>query len=101
MIKTKLSPQEIKHIAILAKLEPNQGEEIALGKQVEITVEYISELSEVDTANVPITTQVTGLTNIFREDLIDKKRVLTQNQALFNAKRAHNGYFVVNAIFED
>lgn len=89
------------YLAKLAKLQPNASDKKALEKQLQSTIEYISKLSEIDTSSVELTSQVTGLSNVFREDEIDEKRILTQEEALKNAKRKYKGFFVVNAIFED
>jgi len=65
------------------------------------TIEIVKLLNQLDTTNISPNFQVSGLTNIFREDKIDKKRVLTQAQALANAKHTYQGYFVVSAILHE
>ena len=71
-----------------------------LESQLEETLETIAQLDEVDTKNVEPTSQVTGMTNVFREDVIDQARILSQSEALSNAKNTHKGYFVVPALIE-
>ncbi|MBI3559237.1 Asp-tRNA(Asn)/Glu-tRNA(Gln) amidotransferase subunit GatC [Candidatus Gottesmanbacteria bacterium] len=63
-------------------------------------MEIVSKLQKIETKNVVPTSQVTGLTNVFREDVIETDRILTQSEALSNAKKTHNGYFVVPKILE-
>jgi aspartyl-tRNA(Asn)/glutamyl-tRNA(Gln) amidotransferase subunit C len=91
----------VAYVATLAKLDPSEEDGKVLETQVESTIDYISRLAEIDTANVPPTSQVTGLKNVFREDVVDKKRILEQKDALAGAKRTHNGFFVVKGLFGD
>ena len=66
-----------------------------------MTVGYVSQLQSVNTEDVVETSQVTGLENVLREDEIDESRILTQEEALSGAKSTHNGFFVVDRIFEE
>ena len=61
----KLSKQDIKHIANLARLELSEKELDKYGKQLSDVLGYIDQLQEVDTKGVEPTAQVTGLTNVF------------------------------------
>ena len=89
---------DVKHLAKLAQMEVTEKEEKTLEKGFEQTLKVIDQLSELDTSQVKPTSQVTGLTNVWREDKVDKSRMLTQKQALSNAKKTHKGYFVVPAV---
>lgn len=89
----------ISHIAKLANLSLLPEEKLKLEKQLEETIDYVRELNQIDTENIEPTSQVTGLENITREDIA--KPSLLQDEALFNAKSKHNGFFKVNAIFKE
>lgn len=101
MKKTAVSPAETKKISLLANLPLSEKQTATFSAQLSSVLDYISKIQSLDTAGVEETAQVTGLTNVFREDVVDESRMLTQEQALSNAKRTHNGYFVVNAVFEE
>lgn len=90
---------DIKHIAKLANLSLTSEEEGKFEKQLEETLATISQLNEVNTDNVKITSQVTGLENVMDEDTA--KPSLSQKDALSNAKNTHNGFFVVKAVLEE
>ena len=90
----------VDYVAALAKLNPRSEERDTLKKQLDETIKYISKLKEIDTSDVPLTSQVTGLKNVFREDVIDESRMFSQSEALKNAKRTHKGFFVIDAILE-
>ncbi len=90
---------DVKHIAKLANLPINQQEEKKLETQLNETLKYIEILTEVDTKNTEPTAHVTGLENITREDTTFPS--LSQKQALSNAKKTHDGLFIVNAILDN
>jgi len=86
------------HVARLANLKIKEKEKKKFQKQLSSILEYISKLQEVDTKNIEITSQVTGLENILREDEV--KPSLSQEEVLSNAKSTQNGLFKVKAILE-
>ena len=86
----------VKYIAKLANLPLSKKEENKFGRQLEETLSYIGNLKEISTENVKPTSQVTGLENITREDIV--KPSLTQEEVLSNTKSQHNGLFKVDAI---
>lgn len=94
------TPEEVKHIAILAHIPLTPQQEIKLAQEFTETLRVVDRLNEVDVNNIEPTNQVTGLTNIFREDVVDTKRMFSQELALSNAKHTHNGFFVVNQILD-
>lgn len=98
---TLVTKEDIAHIAKLANLPITEKQADELTHQVGVTVEYVSALQNLSTDGVKETAQVTGLTNVFREDEIDESRIFTQEEALSNSKRTHNGYFVVDAVLEE
>jgi len=91
---------DIAHIAMLANLQITDEQKAKFTSQLSSVLGYMAKIQSLNTTGVVETAQVTGLTNIFREDVIDKKRMFTQVEALKNAKRVYNGYFVVPAVFE-
>lgn len=97
---TKITAKQVDHVAALAnlKLEPKQGARFQ--KQLSSVLEFVSTINQPHAQKTPETTQVTGLSNVTREDSIDKDRILSQEQALKNAPRSHKGYFVVSQIID-
>ncbi len=95
----KLTIEEVRHVADLAKLRLSEDDIAKFQKQLTDIVEFVGRLQEVDTNNIEPTSQVTGLENVLREDEV--KPSLSQEKVLKNAPRTHNGYFVVDAIFEE
>lgn len=99
--KVELSVDEVRHVADLAKLKLTDIEIENYRKQLSSILEMVGKLKAVNTKRVESTSQVTQLENVFREDKVEKERMLPQEEVLSNAKRKYNGYFVVKAIFEE
>jgi len=91
---------DVKHLANLTQMQVSNKEAKKLSAGFKETLKTISDLNKLNTSKVSSTFQVTGLKNIFRTDKINRKTVLSQKQALSNAKKTHQGYFVVPAIFK-
>ncbi len=95
---TKLTTSDVVHIASLANLIISPELLKNLTVDLSSILDLVGKLQEVDAKNIFPTSQVTGLTNIFREDTVEPS--FSQKETLANAPRTHNGYFVVDAIFE-
>lgn len=95
--KTKLSKKEVLHIAKLANLHLTEKEVRKFQRELSDILEYIEVLNELDTKGVKPTSQVTGLENVFREDVVEKS--LTQTEALSGTRSKYKGYFKIKAIF--
>ena len=67
---------DVKHVAKLANLPLKPGEEDKFAKQFADTLKTVDVINELDTSKVEPTSQVTGLTNVTREDKIDKNRII-------------------------
>jgi aspartyl/glutamyl-tRNA(Asn/Gln) amidotransferase C subunit len=100
MNKTTFTAIDVDKIAKLAHIPvtPEQKKTLAEGFTKILVV--LDQLKKIDVAGVEPTHQVTGLENVTREDEIDVTRILTQDQALANAPKKYNGFFVVDRILE-
>lgn len=90
---------DVSHVAKLANLPLEPEEKDKFEKQLADILSYVEKLKEVDTKNVEITSQVTGLENVTRKD--EAKPSLTQEEALSNTQNKHNGLFKVKAILDN
>ncbi len=68
----KLTKSEVEKIAQLSRLELTEAEKDQYANQLSEVLDYFEKLKEVNTDNVEITAQVTGLENIYRADEIDQ-----------------------------
>lgn len=86
----------VKHVAKLANLPLSPEEEKKFEKQLTEILAYVGKLNSVNTKNVEITSQITGLENVTREDQATSS--LSQDEALSNTKSKHNGMFKVKKV---
>lgn len=95
-MSNKLTTTDVQHIAKLANLTLTEDEVIKFQSQLSDVLDYFDILKKVDTKNIEETHQVTGLRNVYKNDEV--KLSLSQNQALSNADKTHDGYFIVPAV---
>ncbi len=67
---TALTSAQVRHIAKLARLTLTDEEVERFTKDLTSILQYIDMLKEVDTSSVEATAQVTGQSNVFRDDHI-------------------------------
>jgi aspartyl-tRNA(Asn)/glutamyl-tRNA(Gln) amidotransferase subunit C len=91
---------DVTHLAKLANLPITEKQTLALQTSLSKTLDYVDVIKSLDTNNVSETNQVTNLSNVYREDIIDMTRVFSQEQSLSNATKSHNGFFVVNSVMD-
>ena len=89
----KITPEQVRHVARLARLEIEDGAEHKLADQLATILDYVNKLEEVDTRGVPPTSHAIALTNAFREDEVCAS--LPREKALENAPSQETGNFVV------
>lgn len=65
-----LTKDEVLHIAKLARLELKKEEVEKFRTQLSEILEYVGQLQKVDTTGIEPISQITGLQNVVREDLV-------------------------------
>ena len=100
VLKTQVSSViDIDYIAKLANLPLSNKEKALFKKQLKDVLSYISKLDEIDTNKVEPIAHIADLVNITRDD--ETSPSLSQEDALKNAPKIYNGFFEVDAIFEE
>ena len=66
----KISIEEVEHIAELARIELSDAEKKEFAGQLSDVLGYVDQLKEVNTDNIEPVSQVTGLVNVTREDIV-------------------------------
>src|SRR2546421_12930188 len=94
-----LSKAEVRHVAMLARLALEPGDEEFYAEQLSGILAHIDRLQQLDTKSIPPTAQVVEVANTMREDV--PRPCLTQEEALANAPAAVDGFFRVPAIQEE
>ena len=97
----KIDIKQVKHIAKLANLNISDEELDQYSSQLGEVVDYIDELSQVDTDNVEPTSQTTGLINKTRKDETNEDRVLPAHDALSQTQKQIDNYFAVDMLLKE
>lgn len=87
MSKKQLTKEEILHLATLSKLQLTDAEIEKYETQIDETLDYVQNLSELDTSNVKETNQAVDLKNVEFEDGEKNERGLTNKKGYFSVKR--------------
>jgi aspartyl-tRNA(Asn)/glutamyl-tRNA(Gln) amidotransferase subunit C len=93
-----LSRDDVRHVALLARLQLEPGEEETYAGQLSGILGHIARLQELDTDAIPPTAQVVEVRTVMAAD--EPRPSLRQEQALANAPASAEGFFTVRAIVE-
>ena len=95
----KITKEEVKKVAHLARLELNENEISGHAEQLEKILEYIKQLEKIDTNNVPCTTRAIEVINVFRKD--EKKNSDCNEELLELSPSREDNYFKVPKIINE
>ncbi|WLD93752.1 Asp-tRNA(Asn)/Glu-tRNA(Gln) amidotransferase subunit GatC [Alkalihalobacillus sp. AL-G] len=95
---SRITKEEVKHVAKLARLAVTEEEAEMFTKQLDDIIGYAEQLNELNTDDVEPTTHVLDLKNVLREDKV--KDWLTRDEALKNTPDQQNGLIKVPAVLE-
>ncbi len=97
----KLTVDDIEHVARLARLHLSEEEKIRYADQLSVVLDYIEILNEVPTENVEETTQVTGLVDVTREDVVQSTDEITRKKMVEQFPEKIGPLLKVRAVFEE
>ena len=92
----KITKEDVKKVAHLARLELNEHEINNHAEQLEKIMEYIKQLEKIDTYDVPCTTRAIEVVNVFRKD--EKKNSDCTEELLDLGPSREDKYFKVPKI---
>ena len=95
----KITNNEVKKVAHLARLELNEDEINKHAEQLEKILEYIKQLEKIDTYDVPSTTRAIEVINVFRKD--EKKNSDCIEELLELGPSIEDKYFKVPKIINE
>lgn len=93
-----LTLEEVRHIALLARLRLTPEEERRFAKQLSAVLEYADRLRRVDVTGIPPTATVLGVHAPLREDRV--RASLPRDQLLASAPASEDGLFRVPAVLD-
>ena len=95
----KISKEQVKKVAELAKIDLNDQETEYHSIQLEKILDYINQLEKINTDNVPCTTRAIEVVNITRKD---KKVTCKERDDILNlAPSREDDFFKVPKILKD
>ncbi|HXW83319.1 MAG TPA: Asp-tRNA(Asn)/Glu-tRNA(Gln) amidotransferase subunit GatC [Candidatus Binataceae bacterium] len=98
MAESKITLEQVRHVARLARLEIGEAEEQALRADLDEMLKYVEKLSELDTSHVQPTAQVGESGLPLRNDQVTNQPRAAE--MLGNAPSAERGYFKVPKIID-
>ncbi len=93
----KLTHEDILHLAKLARLQLNDEEISQFQNEISDILTYVEQLQSVDVSQLEPTSQVTGLTNVTRDDEI-RRLPYTQTELFSNTPEMEDGYIKVKRV---
>jgi len=96
---TKISKEEVKKVALLARLELNENQINDHAEQLEKILGYIEQLDKINTEDVPCTTRAIEVINAFRKD--EKKDYPNTEELLELAPSREDKFFKVPKIISE
>lgn len=94
-----LSIEEVRKIALLSRLKLSPEEEKRHAETISTVLEFVAELNEVDTEGVEPTAQVTGLEDVWRDDI--SRDCVYKKELLAQMPQVENNLLKVPAVFKD
>jgi aspartyl-tRNA(Asn)/glutamyl-tRNA(Gln) amidotransferase subunit C len=94
----RLTPEEVEHVALLARLRLSEEERARLTTQLNSILEHFEQLRGVDTVGVPPMSHAVPMSNVFRED--EAASSLSPEKALQNAPDQARACFRVPRVIE-
>jgi aspartyl-tRNA(Asn)/glutamyl-tRNA(Gln) amidotransferase subunit C len=92
----KITPEEISHVADLARLQLSSEEVEVMTGQLGDILSYVAKLNELDTEEITPMTHAISIVNAFREDEVQPS--LEREKTLSNGPRQDGESFVVPRI---
>ena len=93
-----VNPEQVRHIAKLARIAMSDGEIEALVPELNNILGWVDQLSQVNTDGVEPLTAVIANTLRLREDIVTDGNV--RDDVLANAPNAEHGFFAVPKVIE-
>ena len=95
----RISSDEVKKVANLARLELNESEIQHHSEQLEKILDYIKQLEKINTENIACTTRAIEVVNVLRKD--EKKHYENSEELLDLAPSSENKFFKVPKIINE
>lgn len=93
-----IDKETVEKVAHLARLELNETEKQEMIKDMSKILDFMAKLNELDTTGVEPLVYMTADANVLRDDVV--KQQITHQEALENAPKHDENYFLVAKVIE-
>ncbi len=94
---TKLTQEQLEYIATLARIEISKENSERIAEDVDSILGFVEHIQATNTDNVEAVSQVTGLQDIWREDIVQDCDI-SRDELLANAPSTQDGYIKVKKV---
>jgi len=94
----KISLEEVEHIAELARIKLTKKEKEELSEELSDILGCIEQLQEVDTNDIEPVSQVTGLINVLKEDVVENCDEDNKKKIIESFPEEKDGYIKVRQV---
>ncbi len=93
-----IDKETVEKVAHLARLELAEDEKDTLIADMSKILGFMAKLNEIDTSGIEPLVYMTNTSNVVREDVV--KQEITHEEALLNAPKHDENYFLVAKVIE-
>jgi aspartyl-tRNA(Asn)/glutamyl-tRNA(Gln) amidotransferase subunit C len=93
MSEQKITPDKVKHVAVLSRLALDEPQQKKFAGQLESILDYVAKISEVDVTGIEPLAHALPIHNVFREDVVEPS--LPLEKVLMNAPETDGPFFKV------
>ena len=94
-----IDEKEVKHVALLSKLEFQAEEVSGFTQQIGDIISMVEQLEELDTTDVPVTTHGLEVSSVMRKDKATPG--MDRNELFKNVKTSQDGLIKVPAMIDN
>lgn len=94
----RLTPEQVEHVALLARLKLSEEERERFTTQLNSILEHFEQLQQIDTEAVPPMSHALPMSNVLRED--EPRKPMPREDSLRNAPQQARGCFQVPRVLE-
>lgn len=95
-----ISKKKIENIAKLSRIKISAKEVEKFGSQISSILKFTEKLNEIDTEKIKVNKSISGLSNVWREDKVEKSEI-EREKFLENAAGQKDGFIKTKAVFEE
>ena len=96
---TKFTDSDLSRLAELARLEVSTQRKAETSSQLVKVLDFVDQLQAVDTTGVEPTSQITGLVDVLRPDVV-KPSSISRAELLKRAPQTEGNYIKVNRVLK-